>query len=52
MKENQRNKQSKKFASPVGRALRRAGQAARKIARIHGTPIYVRQNGKIVAQKP
>ncbi len=27
-------------------------EAARKTARMHGTPIYVWKNGKIVAQKP
>ena len=40
------------FATTVGQALRRAGQAARKTARDHGTPIYVWQDGKVVAQKP
>jgi hypothetical protein len=40
------------FAATVGRALRRAGQAARKTARAHGTPIYVWRDGKVVAQKP
>lgn len=29
------------FATAVGRALRRAGLAARKTARAHGTPIYI-----------
>jgi len=40
------------FARLVGRALRRAGRNARKIARFHGTPIYIWKDGKIVAQKP
>lgn len=40
------------FAAAVGRALRRAGKAARKTARDHGTPVYVWQDGKVVAQKP
>jgi len=43
---------SKRFAATVGRALRRAGQQARKTARAHGTPVYLWHNGKIVAQKP
>jgi hypothetical protein len=43
---------SKDFAVVVGRALRRAGLAARKTARIHGTPIYVWRDGKVVAEKP
>jgi len=36
----------------VGRALRRAAKVARKTARMHGTPIYVWKNGKVVAEKP
>jgi len=40
------------FAAGVGRALRRAGKDARKIARMHGTPVYVSRDGKIVAEKP
>jgi len=45
-------KPRKSRLTPAGRALRRAGQAARKTARAHGTPIYVWQDGKVVAQKP
>jgi len=40
------------FAAAVGRALRRAGVTARKTARMHGTPVYVWKNGKVVAEKP
>ena len=40
------------FAAEVGRALRRAGVAARRTARMHGTPVYVWKNGKVVAEKP
>jgi len=43
---------TKTFTAVVGRALRRAGQAARKTARAHGTPIYILREGKIVAEKP
>jgi hypothetical protein len=41
-----------KLAARVKRALMRAERAARKTARMHGTPIYVWQNGKVVAKKP
>jgi hypothetical protein len=34
------------------RALRRAALVARKTARLHGTPIYLWRNGKVVAEKP
>ncbi len=43
---------SKAFARSVGRALGRAAKAARKTARAHGTPIYIWNDGKVVAQKP
>ena len=49
------NKTPKKSASlptPVGRALIRAAKVARKTARMYGTPVYVRKDGKIVALKP
>ena len=52
MKTTTGKKPTNRFATAVGRALRRAGQAARKTARAHGTPIYVWQDGKVVAQKP
>jgi len=52
MKRSNGNKDSKTFAMAVGRALRRAAKSARKTARAYETPIYVWQNGKVVAQKP
>ena len=36
----------------VGRALRRAAKVARKTARMHGTPVYIWKDGKVVAEKP
>lgn len=42
----------KSFALGVWKALRRAAKAARKTARAHHTPIYVCENGKVVAKKP
>ncbi|HEV8341879.1 MAG TPA: hypothetical protein VGR30_05855 [Candidatus Binatia bacterium] len=52
MKRTNGKKQTKTFATTVGRALRRAAKSARKIARAHGTPIYIWRDGKVVAQKP
>lgn len=40
------------FSQAVGRALKRAARRAREVARMHGTPIYVLKDGKIVAIKP
>jgi hypothetical protein len=43
---------SKEFSDAVGRALRRSAKVARKTARMHGTPIYIWKDGKVVAEKP
>lgn len=32
--------------------MKRAAKKARKIARMHGTPIYIMRDGKVVAVKP
>ena len=39
-------------AAKVERALRRAAKDARRTARMYGVPIYVWENGKVVAIKP
>lgn len=52
MKEPKKKPQISELAKQVGRALKRAGKQARKIARMHGTPIYIERDGKIVAVKP
>ncbi len=40
------------FSRAVARGLRRAAKRARQVARMHGTPIYIMKNGKVVAVKP
>ncbi len=52
MKMKSKKRQSKDFSTAVGRALIRAGKAARKIAKMHGTPVYFWRDGKVVAEKP
>ena len=52
MKRINRKRTPENFAQSVGRALRRAAKSARKTARAYGTPIYIWENGKVVAQKP
>ena len=52
MKVRARPKRPESFAAGVGRGLRHAAKAARKTARMYGTPIYIIQNGKIVAKRP
>ena len=50
MKSN--GKRPTELSAAVGRALRRSARVARKVARMHGTPIYVWRDGKVVALKP
>ena len=45
-------KKAESFSAGVGRGLRRSAKTARKVARMHGTPIYFWKNGKVVAEKP
>jgi hypothetical protein len=52
MKIPSRPKRPESFAAGVGRALRQAAKTARKTARMHGTPIYILEEGKIVAKRP
>jgi hypothetical protein len=47
-----KQKRPSKFSAAVARALRRAARTARKTARLHGTPIYIWRDGKVVAEKP
>jgi hypothetical protein len=49
---SKRPKRKESFAAGVGRGLRKAARTARKVARMHGTPIYVWENGKVVAKDP
>jgi len=52
MTKAQKSKASAEFAREVGKSLRTAARAARKTARMHGMPIYVWENGKVVAKRP
>ncbi len=52
MTTNSRSIKPNDFSKAVGRSLRRAAKEARRIARMHGTPVYVMKNGKVVAEKP
>ncbi|HEX4241965.1 MAG TPA: hypothetical protein VHZ53_11185 [Steroidobacteraceae bacterium] len=46
------SRESRAFLEGVERALRQAAKEARRVARFYGTPIYVWENGKVVAKKP
>ena len=52
MKTRRSRSKPSQFSKQVGAALRRASKVARKTARMHHTPIYVWENGKVVAKKP
>lgn len=52
MSRAKKSKESARFAREVGKSLRLAAHEARKVARMHGTPIYVWENGKVVAKRP
>lgn len=45
-------RKTQSFADGVGRGLRLAARSARKTARLHRTPIYVWEDGSVVAKKP
>ena len=51
-KKGPKTRRPESFAARVGRALRRAAKDAPKTARMYGTPLYVWENGKVVAKKP
>jgi hypothetical protein len=40
------------LAMRVERALLRAGERARRTARMYGTPLYVWERGRVVAKRP
>jgi len=52
MKKETISEENKRFFESVKRAMPAAARRARKIAKMHGTPICVLENGKIVAKKP
>ncbi len=52
MKQRKISREDQRFLEPVKRAMSAATRRARKVARMYGTPIYVWENGKVVAKKP
>jgi len=49
---NNKTREQKELSESIGKALRAASRRARKTARMYGTPIYIWQDGKVVAKKP
>jgi hypothetical protein len=52
MKKTKPSPENKRFFESVKRAMPAAARRARRIARMYGTPIYVWENGKVIAKKP
>jgi len=52
IKSKKSKKANEEFVAAVGRALRKSARTARRVARMHGTPVYIWENGKVVAEKP
>lgn len=52
MKKTTLSREDKRFFAAVARSIRRAARRAREIARMHRTPIYVWENGRIIARRP
>ena len=52
MKKSEHKKSDSNFAVGVGKALNRSAKNARKTAKQYGTPVYIWQDGKVVALKP
>jgi hypothetical protein len=48
----QTSNRNPELAARVGRALIRAAESARRTARMYGTPLYVWENGRVVAKRP
>jgi len=40
------------FVATITRALKRAAKEARRVAKMHGTKVWVMQDGKIVGLNP
>ena len=47
-----KTKKKDETTKAITRALQRSARRAREVARMHGTPIYVMKDGKVVAIKP
>jgi hypothetical protein len=52
MSKNIASSERRKLSEAVARGILAASRRARKTAKMHGTPIYVWQNGKVVAKRP
>lgn len=52
MKSSKTKPKVTELAKEVGKALRRAAKQARKTARMHGTPIAIMKDGKVISIKP
>ena len=52
MKKTALSRENKRFFAAVARSIRRAARSARETARMHRTPIYVWERGRVIARRP
>jgi hypothetical protein len=52
MAETKRKRPKTELSTAVERGLKRAYKVARKTARMHGTPLVIMKDGKMVLEKP
>lgn len=52
MADPRRPRPKTELSKAVERALKRSAKVARKTAKMHGTPIAIMKDGKIVLEKP
>ena len=52
MKPSIKKKTEYDFTAAVGRALKRSAKEARRLAKMHGTKIWVMQDGKVMGLEP
>jgi hypothetical protein len=52
MKKQKRSRENEKLSEAIARAMVAAARKAREVARLHGTPIYVWEKGRVIAKRP
>jgi hypothetical protein len=52
MKKPPLSRENQEIYKAVSRAIKKSARQARQIARMHGTPVYIWKNGRVVAEKP
>jgi hypothetical protein len=51
VKKPRTSRENERFVAAVKRAMQKAARRARELARMHGTPLVLWQNGRVVLKK-